>query len=149
MAKQARTELVFRGNSLEKCLDIPVCEHGLTDTDIIFVESKYNGEWAFSLDMSDPRYHDVPRKCRTIFNTDEPSYAKYWEQINLTPFCLADGSARPSAAYERLKAAMHESASAEAKSGKDPEAPDCKRCRACSGSASGPVLHRSLPADGA
>ena len=91
---------------MERSLDSFVAEHGLTENDILFVETKKPEGWAFVLDPNEPKFYESTSPKATCALTDEPMYKKYWENAFYRPFSSNSSSTFPCSEYQRIKKIM-------------------------------------------
>ncbi len=100
---KADDNIVFRGYSLENCLDTAIAEYGLTEGDILFVEYSSSSGWAFAFDALDPRYFCPAPPSRKPWALEQPSYERYWEHANGREFL---GLEQLTPAYSKLRVAL-------------------------------------------
>ena len=67
------------------------------------MEILHNNEWAFALDMNDPKFFLQQRKMKSKFFIEEPSYTKFWEHNNFRQYSSIDSDKPIPQEYEAIK----------------------------------------------
>ncbi len=97
-------DIMFRGYSLERAVDMHIADYGLKDTDVLFIEIWRPDGWTFVLDASDSKFFDVSAPLRKPMFSVETSYRRFWENAFSRSFDLAESttSGYPMPEYDRI-----------------------------------------------